>query len=145
MTYPQQALAKAATEALDLVENSGRPHLFGLVDAAFLSQAMPGIDADPLNLILEEFPQEVNMKDSASVRQYVSTVTWPEQVCGAAFGEVITFDDEEGIRHEGPMVKLVLRNGQSITLLRMEDQSLRGGDNIAPEVADMLAYTLTDD
>ncbi|MDO4911654.1 MAG: hypothetical protein Q3972_07905 [Corynebacterium sp.] len=142
MSYSPQALAKAAKDALDYLDNNRATTLFGLVDRELIAQGMTDIELDPLNLVAQEFPQDIASNDRTALHEYVATVTWPEVAEGAVLAEYITFVDEDGQEHEAPLVNAVLRDGQALTLLRLEDGTLRGGDSISPEVRELLSYTL---
>ncbi|MCS4489451.1 MULTISPECIES: PPA1309 family protein [unclassified Corynebacterium] len=154
----QQALNKAMLEAVDFVHAEGwdaSPTLFALVPTRLIAQSVDTFEQDdsPLTLVVqEELPTHI-LPGSMELGDYLSRITWPEEVLGAVLAQEIKFRDSSDEESDAPrparLLSGVLRNGAHQTLFQMrpsaeelatkgpfaeDDIELRGGGSIAPGV-----------
>lgn len=153
-----QALNKAMLEAVDFVHAEGwdaSPTLFALVPSFLLADAMPdGLDGDdaPLALVVQDTLPGTILPGSEELGDYISRISWPEQVVGAILAQEITFRDtssEDPTPRPARLYSGVLRGEAELTLLQLrpseeelaemgpfgEDKvELRGGPGVAPGV-----------
>lgn len=157
----QQALNKAMREAVDFIHAEGwdaRPTLFALVPASLLIDVLDdeSIAESPLALIPQDGLPDTILPGSEELGDYLSRVTWPEQVEGAVLAQEIMFTDTSSDNPEPRPARLfsgVLRGEPELTLIQLrpteeeieaagpfaEDKiELRGGPSIAPGVIAVL-------
>ncbi|CAB0546964.1 hypothetical protein CIP107534_00735 [Corynebacterium diphtheriae] len=163
MQYPPQALNKAMLEAVDFIHAEGwdaPPTLFALVPAELIGQALPDDDDSPLALVVQDNLPEHIRPGSEELGDYVSRISWPEQVVGAVLAQEIMFRDSSADNDEARPARLfsgVLRGDADLTLLQIrpteeelaergpfaeDDIELRGGPGVAPGVIAALRATL---
>lgn len=161
-----QALNKAMMEAVEFIHAEGwdaGPTLFALVPASILAAAAPDTfeeDDSPLALIVQDDLPDNILPGSEELGDYVSRVTWPEQVVGAVLAQEIMFRDSSSDDDSPRPARLfsgVLRGEEAeLTLLQLrpteeeleekgpfaeDDIELRGGPGVAPGVLAVLHST----
>ena len=165
--FTRSMLNRALREAVDFIHAEGwgqsHPTLFGLVPSALLIDALPDPDeAAPLTLVVQDFPDNV-APGTGEVMEYLSRVVWPDGVEGAILAQEIRFRDTSEDGTTGPSVRTArlysggLKNGVTATLLQLQpteaeleelgafgedEYILRGGPEIAPELEDILVFSL---
>ncbi len=161
-----QALNKAMMEAVEFVHAEGwdaSPTLFALVPSRLLADQLDHPDdAAPLTLVVQDLPGHLR-PGSDELGDYVSRLTWPDQVSGVILAQEIIFRDTSGDTGTRParLFSGVLRaEDVELTLLQQrptedelevagpfaEDEiELRGGPGVAPGVISALRYGLEQD
>lgn len=162
--FPQQALNQAMLEAVEFIHAEGwdaSPTLFGLVPTQLLDGFIPEDDTSPLALVVQDNLPEHLVGGSEELGDYISRISWPEQVVGAVLAQEIMFQDSSQGDDASPrparLFSGVLRDGADLTLLQLrpseqelaeggafaeDNVELRGGQGIAPGVIAALRATL---
>ena len=158
-TDTRPMLNQALREAVDFIHAEGwdqvHPTLFGLVPSELLIDALPDpLDASPLTLVVQDFPDNV-APGTDEVVEYLSRVVWPEGVVGAILAQEILFRDTNDPQSGPQRARLysgALAQGVTATLLQLrptgdglfaeDEYVLRGGPEIAPELEDVLVFSL---
>lgn len=153
------ALNRALLEAVDFVHAEGwnqQPTLFALVPSELLTGFLPAADEAPLALVVQDNLPENLSPASPELAEYLSRVSWPEEVVGTILAQEIRFRDAQNPEEPAQPARLfsgVLRGEVERTILQLpkgedaeepfagDDYELRGG-NIAPEVLATLRETL---
>ncbi|MCQ9343070.1 PPA1309 family protein [Corynebacterium kozikiae] len=150
-------------EAVEFIHSEGwdaPPTLFGLVPAELIEQHIPEEDTSPLALVVQDgLPTHIS-GGSEELGDYLSRITWPQEIVGAVLAQEIMFKDaasDAPTAREARLFSGVLREGAELTLLQLkpteeeldaagafadDNIELRGGPGIAPGVIAALRATL---